>query len=120
MKKQIRYCSTADLKRIREILLYSKDSVAEKINYSLRTLERIEKENATRDKETAQILCDLYELEFKEHFFKSDIKTFNTMSRLFSEEGDEPKNVVLENEVYYFMFIRRLKFGNAFVASKLR
>ena len=60
MKNKVRYQSKTDLKLLRELHHLSKECVANYINYSTRTLERIEKENAVTTEYTARQLCDLY------------------------------------------------------------
>lgn len=53
MKNKVRYQSKTDLKLLRELHHLSKECVANYINYSTRTLERIEKENAVTTEYTA-------------------------------------------------------------------
>ena len=62
MKNKVRYQSKTDLKLLRELHHLSKECVANYINYSTRTLERIEKENAVTTEYTARQLCDLYNI----------------------------------------------------------
>jgi DNA-binding XRE family transcriptional regulator len=65
----IRYQCKTDLKFMRQMLNMSKVEVAEKVFCSIRTIERIEYENATANEETAKLLSDLYRLEFDEQFY---------------------------------------------------
>ena len=46
MKRKIRYQAKTDLKLLRRINGISKEYVADKIGYTIRSLERMEKENA--------------------------------------------------------------------------
>lgn len=48
MKRKIRYQAKTDLKLLRRINGISKEYVADKIGYTIRSLERMEKENADR------------------------------------------------------------------------
>lgn len=57
---------------MRECFKLSKEYVANEIGYSVRNLERIEKENAIVTEETAKKLCDLYKIEYQDYFYKTD------------------------------------------------
>ena len=62
MKRKIRYQAKTDLKLLRRINGISKEYVADKIGYTIRSLERMEKENAVTTERTAHQLCSLYDL----------------------------------------------------------
>ena len=81
MKNKVRYQSKTDLKLLRELHHLSKECVANYINYSTRTLERIEKENAVTTEYTARQLCDLYNINYNKFF------TFNSFS-FYTERFD--------------------------------
>lgn len=53
MKRKIRYQAKTDLKLLRRINGISKEYVADKIGYTIRSLERMEKENAVTTERTA-------------------------------------------------------------------
>lgn len=74
MKNKVRYQSKTDLKLLRELHHLSKECVANYINYSTRTLERIEKENAVTTEYTARQLCDLYNINYNKFFIKINKK----------------------------------------------
>ena len=56
MKRKIRYQAKTDLKLLRRINGISKEYVADKIGYTIRSLERMEKENAVTTERTAHQL----------------------------------------------------------------
>lgn len=74
MKQKMVYQSIADLKEMRKILGLTKEVVADNIGYSVRTLERIEEENIVSTESIAKKLCQLYQLNFEEHFYRTDKK----------------------------------------------
>ena len=47
----------------------TREEVAEKVGYEVRTIVRIEEENATTTEETAIKLAELYELDYVDNFF---------------------------------------------------
>lgn len=57
MKRKIRYQAKTDLKLLRRINGISKEYVADKIGYTIRSIERMEKENAVTTERTAHQLC---------------------------------------------------------------
>lgn len=75
MKRKIRYQAKTDLKLLRRINGISKEYVADKIGYTIRSLERMEKENAVTTERTAHQLCSLYDLVYEEQFFIVDKKS---------------------------------------------
>ena len=56
MKRKIRYQAKTDLKLLRRINGISKEYVADKIGYTIRSLERMEKENAVTTERTSHQL----------------------------------------------------------------
>lgn len=54
---------------MREFFEMTREEVAEKVGYEVRTIVRIEEENATTTEETAIKLAELYELDYVDNFF---------------------------------------------------
>lgn len=46
----------------------TQQEIADRLYYSVRTVERFEKENATTNEETAKVLAEIYGINFKEDF----------------------------------------------------
>lgn len=69
MRQGIRYQCRRDLRRMREFFEMTREEVAEKVGYEVRTIVRIEEENATTTEETAIKLAELYELDYVDNFF---------------------------------------------------
>ena len=53
MRQGIRYQCRRDLRRMREFFEMTREEVAEKVGYEVRTIVRIEEENATTTEEAA-------------------------------------------------------------------
>ena len=66
MKRKIRYQAKTDLKLLRRINGISKEYVADKIGYTIRSLERMEKENAVTTERTEHQLFSLNDLVYEE------------------------------------------------------
>ena len=60
MKRKIRYQAKTDLKLLRRINGISKEYVADKIGYTIRSLERMEKENAVTTEPVSYTHLDVY------------------------------------------------------------
>ena len=103
MKNKVRYQSKTDLKLLRELHHLSKECVANYINYSTRTLERIEKENAVTTEYTARQLCDLYNINYNKFFIKINKKNNCTKYIAQIERPDK----VDDAEEYYLLYVRR-------------
>lgn len=107
MKKKIRYQCKADLKVFRELHGMSKEEVAGKIGYSQRTLERIEKENATIDKESAMVLAKLYGLDYEQQFYVVNKKWEDWLKSKFLELNKTELEQVVGEDEYYCIYIRK-------------
>lgn len=90
------YRCKADLKMLREEMNLSKEFVANEIGYSVRNLERIEKNNAVASKEAACRICTLYKFKYEETFVIYDDR--NHMERVFKNIGKIPQNQIRQNE----------------------
>ena len=97
------YRCKADLKMLREEMNLSKEFVANEIGYSVRNLERIEKNNAVASKEAACRICTLYKFKYEETFVIYDDR--NHMERVFKNIGKIPQNQIRQNETYYLLYI---------------
>ena len=95
------YRCKADLKMLREEMNLSKEFVANEIGYSVRNLERIEKNNAVASKEAACRICTLYKFKYEETFVIYDDR--NHMERVFKNIGKIPQNQIRQNETYYLL-----------------
>ena len=100
------YRCKVDLKMIREALNLSKEFVANEIGYSVRNLERIEKNNAVASEEAACRICVLYKLKYEETFVRYDDKYH--IEEAFKNIGEIPKNQIKQNEIYYLLYVNNL------------
>ena len=105
MKNKIRYQAKYDLKWLREQYKLSKEEVADKIGFTVRTLERREKENAVIDEEEAYRLSNLYGIDYSVLFFKKVIDP--VWEGLWSGGGKMPENIVNKDSEYYYLCIIR-------------
>lgn len=97
------YRSKADLKMLREASNLSKEFVANEIGYSVRNLERIEKNNAVASEEAARRICMLYKLKYDETFVGYDDRYH--IEGIFKNVGEIPKNQIRQNEKYYLLYV---------------
>ena len=105
MKQKMVYQSIADLKELRKILGLTKDVVADNIGYSVRTLERIEEENVVSTESIAKKLCQLYQLNFEEHFYKADKKFNDKVKELEMRLGKKQKIIFTRRmSIIIYMF----------------
>ena len=118
MKKKIRYQSKADLKGLRQIYRFSKEDVAEKIGYTTRSLERMERENAVTGEETARKLCDLYRIDFEEQFYRIDKREENWLKETLFNNGQIPDGLINNNSKYYYLYVRKLGMFQDCIAGK--
>ncbi len=118
MKEKIRYQARIDLKVLRQLHMLSKEDVAESIGYSTRTLERIEAENAVADVGVAKRLSHLYDIDFTEQFYKTDKLFDDWIKDEFSKRGSEPKNLLVDNSIYYCIYVRKVELFRDCVAGK--
>ena len=119
MKKQIiRYQSKNDLKKIRELLKITKQQVADCIGYSVRTVERIEQENATTNKEVAMNISKIYGLDYKETFYRVNKTCENELKKILLALIKVEYNPVITKDTYYCLYIRKLDFRNSCVFGK--
>ncbi len=116
MKQKMVYQSIADLKELRKILGLTKDVVADNIGYSVRTLERIEEENVVLTESIAKKLCQLYQLNFEEHFYKADKKFNDKVKELEMRLGKRPENLIYKENEYYYLYVRKVDlFGECII-----
>lgn len=108
MKRKIRYQAKTDLKLLRRINGISKEYVADKIGYTIRSLERMEKENAVTTERTAHQLCSLYDLVYEEQFFIVDKKSLECVRRCLVENKKVPEHIVYHNSKYYLLYVRKV------------
>ena len=119
MKYKIRFQCKSDLRIWRECFKLSKEYVANEIGYSVRNLERIEKENAIVTEETAKKLCDLYKIEYQDYFYKTDKNFDDNFNRILAESGTVPKNIIDSTDRYYLIYVRRTGFYQDCIAGKV-
>ena len=98
MRNRKRFQCKTDLKLWRQMSKLSKEEVAESIFCSTRTIERIEKENATPNEETAKRLSDLYKIKFGDQFY------------VINKDEEEWLNIIQQIK---HCFIRQIKTGPA-------
>lgn len=120
MKRKIRYQAKTDLKLLRRINGISKEYVADKIGYTIRSLERMEKENAVTTERTAHQLCSLYDLVYEEQFFIVDKKSLECCNLLeyLTQRDIQTKNSGVN--VRYRGKHRFFKGFNEFIKEKTR
>ena len=99
------YQSIADLKELRKTLGLTKDVVADNIGYSVRALERIEEENVVSTESIAKKLCQLYQLNFEEHFYRTDKKFNDKAKELEMRLGKRPENLIYKENEYYYLYV---------------
>lgn len=114
---KVRYQARVDLKLLREMFGLSKEEVADTIYYSIRTLERMEKENAVTTESTARRLCDLYDIKYEESFFKYNKNT--EVTKCLAQCGKPVKNLVEETEEYYLLYVRKTSIVKSCIAGKV-
>lgn len=107
-----------DLKGLRQIYKFSKEDVAERIGYTTRSLERMEKKNAATGEETARQLCHLYKIDFQEQFYKIDQKEENRLRDALANYGKIPEGSIDNNSKYYYLYVRKLGIFNDCIAGK--
>lgn len=108
MRAEKRFQCRTDLKEVRHYFKLSKETVAEKIFCSVRTLERIEKENATSNEETAIRLCELYDLDYEQYFYFHN-NADRYLQELLLKVGESfPDHTIKAEYQYYCIYIRRI------------
>lgn len=108
MKTITRYQCKTDLKFIRQMLNLSKVEVAEKVFCSIRTIERIEYENATANEETAKLMSDLYRLDFDEQFYVVDKNLDDFVKRGLTDSYKPRDYKVNYNTTFYCLYVRKI------------
>lgn len=111
------YKCKADLKMMREALNLSKEFVANEIGYSVRNLERIEKNNAVASEEAASRISTLYNLKYEETFVKYDDRYH--IEAVFKNIGETPKNQIKQNETYYLLYVNYQGFFRDCILGKV-
>lgn len=101
-----RYQCRTDLKKVRECMGLTKEEVAKIVGYSVRSLERMERENATTNKETAMRLAEIYHLNYGEHFYKKDEKLEDVYKEIWAKCEEEFTPADYQKE-YYCIYIRK-------------
>ncbi len=107
MKEIIRYQCKTDLKLMRKMLNMSKIEVAEKVFCSIRTIERIEFENATTNEKTAKILSDLYAFEFDEQFYVINKRWEDFIKKGMAEFYKPGDYKVNYSSIFYCLYVRK-------------
>lgn len=107
MKRVKIYQCRTDLKRLRELLNMTKIEVANRVFCSQRTLERIEFENATPNKETAKMLAKLYNLEFDAQFYENNPDFEIFIKKYYMEANTNRVNKIIGGRIYYCIYIKK-------------
>ena len=102
-----RYQCRTDLKKVRECMGLTKEEVAKIVGYSVRSLERMERENAATNKETAMRLAEIYHLNYGEHFYETDEKLEDVRKKNCAKYKVEFTPVDYQKE-YYCIYIRKI------------
>lgn len=118
MRQGIRYQCRRDLRRMREFFEMTREEVAEKVGYEVRTIVRIEEENATTTEETAIKLAELYELDYVDNFFIVEKRLLDVLRK------NKKRLMVVRNRQdimdtrYYCLYIRKTNFFQDCVLGK--
>lgn len=118
MREKNRYQAKTDLKMLRNIYNLSKEDVAREIGYSTRTLERIEKENAVIDEQVAKRLSSLYNIDFGQQFYIISKQCDNLIKEEFAKLGNIPKNLLIDDNIYYCIYVRKIELFIDCIAGK--
>ena len=118
MKEIMRYQAKTDLKILRQLCNLSKEDVSAYIGYSIRTLERIEEENAVVDEAVAKCLSCLYNINFSEQFYKTDKRHDDWLNEKFADFGNKPNNMLVDDSIYYCLYVRRMGMFSDCIAGK--
>lgn len=118
MKSKIRYQSKADLKCLRQLYKFSKEDVADKIGYTVRSLERMERQNSVTQELTAYQLCDLYHLDFHKQFYIINQEQEDFIKEALSNDGQIPNGKVNPNNEYYYLYVRKQGIFEDCIAGK--
>lgn len=118
MKGIVRYQSKTDLKYLRIIYKLSKEEIADNIGYTVRSLERMEKENAVTGEETARRLCELFKINFEEQFYVIDQRNQKKLNDVLASRETVPKNLIYDDCEYYYLYVRRLSLFKDCIAGK--
>ena len=117
MKYKTRYQAKTDLKLLREIYHLSKEEVASYINYSTRTLERIEKENAATTEHTARQLCELYHINYEDAFYERNDHDISV--KRLRQFGKPTQNKIDHTDDYYLVYVRKIGDFSDYIAGKV-
>ncbi len=117
MKKRVRIQCRTDLKLLRNLYGLSKETVAETIFCSVRGLERIEKENATTNEETAIRLCKLYDIDYEGQFYyPSPMEEY--IRDIYAGKFNVKSRVVKDGYTYYYLYVWRVAYFEERVFGK--
>ncbi len=119
MRHKIRYQAKTDLKLLRQMSGMSKEYVADKIGYTIRSLERMEQENAVTTEITARQLCSLYDLDFGRQFYLINKNEMEVIAECFAKNGREPENIIYDNREYYLLYVRKVSLFEDYIAGKV-
>lgn len=114
----IRYQCKTDLKLMRQKLNMSKEEVAEKVFCSIRSLERIEYENAITNKETAKLLSDLYGFEFNEQFYAVDKGANDFIKEGLIDSYKSRDYKKSNNKIFYCLYVRKINYFESCILGK--
>lgn len=71
-------------------------------------MERIEEENIVSTESIAKKLCQLYQLNFEEHFYRTDKKIDDKVKELEMQLGKRPENLIYKENEYYYLYVRKV------------
>lgn len=118
MRNRKRFQCKTDLKLWRQMSKLSKEEVAESIFCSTRTIERIEKENATPNEETAKRLSDLYKIKFGDQFYVINKDEEEWLKKELSCSYRCSDGKVIDDNIYYLLYVRKVGMFRDCVFSK--
>lgn len=114
-----RYQCRINLKMLRKSFGITQQEIADRLYYSVRTVERFEKENATTNEETAKVLAEIYGINFKEDFVCVDQSYIDERKKLWSlYSGICKSNQRILDDEYYFIYVYKVDFNQKCVMGK--
>ena len=97
----------------------TQQEIADRLYYSVRTVERFEKENATTNEETTKVLAEIYGINFKEDFVCVDQSYIDERKKLWSlYSGICKSNQRILDDEYYFIYVYKVDFNQKCVMGK--
>lgn len=115
MRQGIRYQCRRDLRRMREFFEMTREEVAEKVGYEVRTIVRIEEENATTTEETAIKLAELYELDYVDNFFIVEKRLLDVLRKNKKQlMVVRDRQDIMDTRYYCCIYVKRIFFKIVF------